>query len=96
MGVPTVTRSGRTLVERQGESLMSCAGLADWVAQDEDQFIALALAKAGDIAALAALRARLRDQVLASPLFDAQRFARHLEAAFAEMVRARSQATTTT
>lgn len=90
MGVPTVTRTGRTLLERQGESLLSCAGLGDWVAQDEQQFIAIAVARANDLPALAELRSQLRERVLASPLYDAKRFARHLERAFMDMWRTRA------
>lgn len=90
MGVPTVTRTGRTLLERQGESLLSCAGLADWVAQDEQQFIDIAVTKASDLHALALLRSQLRERVLASPLYDAKLFARHLEQAFMEMWQTRT------
>ncbi|RZL11382.1 MAG: glycosyltransferase family 41 protein [Rubrivivax sp.] len=75
MGVPTVTLAGHTLLSRQGASLLSGAGLADWVASDEASYIALAVRHGSDIPALAALRQGLREQVTASPLFDAVRFA---------------------
>jgi predicted O-linked N-acetylglucosamine transferase (SPINDLY family) len=81
MGVPTLTLAGNTLVSRQGVSLLSCAGLADWIAQDQDQYVAKALAHAADLDRLAQLRAGLRQQVINSPLFDAPRFARNLEQA---------------
>ena len=42
---------------------------------------AKAVAFASDLPKLAALRAELRSQVLASPLFDAPRFARNFEEA---------------
>jgi predicted O-linked N-acetylglucosamine transferase (SPINDLY family) len=79
MGVPTVTLAGDRLIGRQGASLLSAAGLADWVAHSPQQFVQIAVARANDLPALAALRASLRDRVLASPLFDAPRFARNLE-----------------
>lgn len=75
MGVPTVTLAGQTLLSRQGASLLSCAGLANWVAFDDASYIALAVRHGADIPALATLRQRLREQVTASPLFDADRFA---------------------
>jgi protein O-GlcNAc transferase len=81
MGVPTLTLAGDTLVSRQGASLLACAGLGDWIAADEDDYVARALAHAADTAGLARLRSSLRATVLASPLFDAPRFARNLEAA---------------
>ncbi|MGO8756480.1 MAG: tetratricopeptide repeat protein [Gallionellaceae bacterium] len=78
MGVPTLTLAGETLLARQGASMLGCAGLPDWVADSYDDYVARALQHASDIQALAQLRAGLRRQVLASPLFDAPRFARNL------------------
>ncbi len=81
MGVPTVTLAGPTLLSRQGASLLSAAGLADWVAGNDDAYVARAVAAAQDLPGLAALRAGLRQRVAASPLFDGYRFAGHLSAA---------------
>ena len=78
MGVPTLTLAGDRLIARQGASLLTAAGLPDWVADSADDYVARALAHAADLPRLAALRAGLRAQVLASPLFDAPRFARDL------------------
>lgn len=85
MGVPTLTLAGNTLLARQGASLLACAGLQDWVANDEAEYIAKAAALPSDLDRLAQLRAGLRDQVLASPLFDAPRFTANLETALREM-----------
>ncbi len=81
MGVPTVTVPGEIFAARHSVSHMSNAGLADWVAPDIPAYIELAVKKASDIEALAALRSRLRAQVKASPLCDAPRFGRSLGAA---------------
>lgn len=81
MGVPTLTLAGDTLIARQGASLLTAAGLADWVADSEDEYVAKAAAFALDTAALARLRVQLRQKVAASPLFDAERFARNFESA---------------
>jgi predicted O-linked N-acetylglucosamine transferase (SPINDLY family) len=81
MGVPTVTLAGDTLLSRQGAGVLTPAGLGDWVAESEDEYVAKALAFAADLPALARLRAGLREQVLASPVFDARRFARNFETA---------------
>ncbi len=81
MGVPTVTLAGATLLARQGASLMSAAGLADWVAHNEDDYLARAVAAANDLAGLASLRAGLRQQVAHSPLCDGKRFAVNLHSA---------------
>ena len=86
MGVPTVTLAGNTMLSRQGLSLLRCAGLPDWVAQTEDEYVAIAVKKARNLPELSQLRASLRQQVFDSPLFDAPRFASHLEAALRAMV----------
>jgi predicted O-linked N-acetylglucosamine transferase (SPINDLY family) len=81
MGVPTLTLAGETLLSRQGAGVLVPAGLSDWVASSEQEYVAKAIALAGDLPKLATLRAGLRQQVLASPVFDAPRFARNFEAA---------------
>ena len=81
MGVPTVTVPGETFASRHSASHLSNAGLADWVAPDIAGYIDRAVAAAGDIPRLAALRAGLRARVKASPLCDAPRFGRSLGAA---------------
>ena len=85
MGVPTVTLAGNTMLSRQGASLLTCAGMEEWIANSENSYIALAIAHASDIDRLAQLRSGLRQQVLSSPLFDAPRFALNLENALHEM-----------
>ena len=81
MGVPPVTMRGRSMLSWGGASIAANAGLGDWIAEEEDAYVAKAVAAAADLPELARLRATLRAQVLASPLCDAPRFARHLEAA---------------
>jgi predicted O-linked N-acetylglucosamine transferase (SPINDLY family) len=51
------------------------------VAADPVCYEALAIAKASDASALAALRSEMRARVKASPLCDARRIGRHLGAA---------------
>jgi protein O-GlcNAc transferase len=91
MGVPTLTLAGVALLARQGAGVLTAAGLGDWVATGATDYIAKAVVLAKDLPGLAALRAGLREQVSASPLFDAQRFARNFEAALWGMWQARIQ-----
>jgi predicted O-linked N-acetylglucosamine transferase (SPINDLY family) len=79
MGVPTLTLAGDSLLARQGASLLTAAGLEEWVATSKEEYVAKSIALASDQSKLVALRAVLRQQVLASPLFDAPRFARNFE-----------------
>ena len=81
MGVPLITRRGDRCLSHLGETILHNTGLADWIAEDDDDYVAKAVHFAGDIKRLAAVRASLRQQALASPLFDAPRFARNFEAA---------------
>ncbi|MCA0240537.1 MAG: tetratricopeptide repeat protein [Proteobacteria bacterium] len=85
MGVPVITRRGSRFVAHNGETIAANAGLADWIAADEEAYLALGRRWAADLDGLARLRAGLRRQVLASPLFDAARFARYFEAALLDL-----------
>jgi len=85
MGVPLVTLAGNTLISRQGVGVLMNAGLPDWIANDEEDYLAKTVLFASDLDKLAMLRAGLRSQVLASPLFDAPRFARNIENALWNM-----------
>lgn len=85
MGVPTITLAGGTLVARQGESMMLCVGLVDWVAPSEPDYVRLAAEKASDLEALMQLRLGLRDAMLQSPLLDADSVAKDLTIAFHRM-----------
>jgi predicted O-linked N-acetylglucosamine transferase (SPINDLY family) len=87
MGVPVVSLSGSTAVGRVGRSSLHNLGLADLVANDPDQYVRLAVDLAGDLAKLSELRQTLRDRMEASPLMDAPRFARNVEAAYRQMWR---------
>lgn len=94
MGVPTVSLEGHSMMGNQGKALLTYAGLADWVARSEAEYVDLAVARAEDPGALARLRSGLRDQVLASPLFDGDRLAADLAQALSAMYVDRQRAAT--
>lgn len=81
MGVPTLTLMGGTLLQRAGASVLTCAGLRNWIASNTKEYVALAVEFGSDIDGLAQLRAGLRKQVATTPLFDAGQFAPQLEEA---------------
>ncbi|WP_233345537.1 tetratricopeptide repeat protein [Burkholderia cepacia] len=60
MGVPTVTIPGATMAGRGSAGWLQHVGLDAYIATDEDDFVARALALGRDTAALQALRAGLR------------------------------------
>ena len=86
-GVPVVTLAGRRAVSRAGRSLLQTVGLPELVASSEEQYISIAAQLAQDLPRLRGLRASLRSRMLASPLMDAPRFARNIEAAYRTMWR---------
>ncbi len=87
MGVPVLCRRGDRFLSNICTSMLHSAGLPDWIAQDDEEYVAKAIAFAADAPRLAALRATSRAALLASPLCDAARYARHLETAFEGMWR---------
>ena len=82
MGVPVVTLAGERWLGRMGIGTLAPLGLERLAARDEDAYVGIARALASDLAVLAALRAGLRSRVVASPLIDAERYARSVEAAY--------------
>jgi predicted O-linked N-acetylglucosamine transferase (SPINDLY family) len=82
MGVPVVSLVGETVVGRAGVSQLTNLELSDLVARDEQEFVRMAVRLASDVARLGRLRGELRGRMERSPLRDAERFARDMEAAY--------------
>lgn len=85
MGVPVLTLAGQSFLSRQGVGILMNAGLPEWVADDPDDYLRRAASHAKNLHGLATLRNGLRQQVMASPIMDARRFAVHLESALRGM-----------
>jgi protein O-GlcNAc transferase len=85
MGVPVVSLRGDRFVSHVGESILMNTGLAECVVYTEEDYIAKAIELASDLPRLAEMRARLRGQLLNSPLCDGQDFTRDLEAVYRRM-----------
>ena len=86
-GLPVLTCLGRSFAARVAGSLLTAAGLPELVVSDLGEYEALALALARTPVRLAAIRRRLAETRHRVPLFDADRFRRHIEAAYEEMWR---------
>jgi predicted O-linked N-acetylglucosamine transferase (SPINDLY family) len=91
MGVPVVTRRGGAFASRVGASLLAAVGCQELVAHTTADYERLAVGLARDPAALIRLRDKLVRNVQVAPLFDARRYARNLESAYAEMWRRHGQ-----
>ncbi len=85
MGVPTVTLRAESHAGRMGASVLTSAGLADFIADTPEQYVEIASRLAQDLNRLAGLRSQLRQQVRNSPLCDGKGFTRSLEAAYRTM-----------
>jgi predicted O-linked N-acetylglucosamine transferase (SPINDLY family) len=85
MGVPTLTLAGQTAAGRQGAALLGQVGLDAFVARDAADFQAKGLSWAGDLGALAAVRAGLRERCERSPLRRPEVIAAALESALRTM-----------
>lgn len=92
MGVPVITLRGDRHAARVGCSLLSAVGLADLIASDPDDFVAIGTRLAADRERLAAWRTAgpisLREQMLRSPLCDARSFSARFQAAIRDAWRA--------
>ena len=87
MGVPVVTLAGLRRSERISTANLARIGLADWSTNSVDDYVARAVATAGDLAGLAVLREGMRERIAASPLCGADTVARSIEIAFRAMWR---------
>lgn len=74
-GVPLLALKGATHASRVGMSLVSAAGLPDWVAPDIRSYAALAAHKSRELGALAYLRHTLARRIEKLPLGDVRTFA---------------------
>ena len=84
-GLPVVTCMGDFFAGRVAASMLKAAGLPELVTNDLADYEALALKLAADPALLASIRRKLADHRATCPLFDSDRFRRHIEAAYATM-----------
>jgi predicted O-linked N-acetylglucosamine transferase (SPINDLY family) len=84
-GLPTLTCRGQTFFGRMGASLMTAIGLPEMVTSNLEEYEAVALKLARDPPLLKSIRSRLEANRSTHPLFDTDRFRRHIEAAYTRM-----------
>lgn len=85
VGLPVVTRLGTAFAGRVAASLLNAVGLGDLVTSTREEYEQLAFRLATDRALLEEFRTRLSRNRSAYPLFDTDRFRRHIEAAYSTM-----------
>jgi len=87
MGVPVVVMEGDRHSARVGATLLRAAGLAELVATDRAQWLAIVTGLANDEPRRGTLRRGLREKLRASPLCDGVAHARRVESAYRRMWR---------
>ena len=90
-GLPVLTVKGSNFASRVSESLLRAIGLPELVADSDDQYVALAVDLWRNRERVDGFRQKLVANRFVAPLFDSERFCRHLENAYRMMAdRARS------
>lgn len=87
-GLPVLTCAGSAFQGRVAASLLHAVGLPELVTERLADYEVMALTLAHDPAALSVLRQTLARNRTTQPLFDTDRFRRHLEQAYATMIEA--------
>jgi predicted O-linked N-acetylglucosamine transferase (SPINDLY family) len=85
MGVPVVVKAGSNFVSRMGASFMSAAGLPEWVADSDADYVRIAVSMAQDRQALLALKQGLRERLEALPAWNVDQYTRDFEKALRKM-----------
>lgn len=85
-GVPIVTVLGPSFASRVAASLLTAIGAPELITASLEDYESLALTLARDPARLAALKAKLIANRTTAPLFDADRFRRHIERGYEMMM----------
>lgn len=84
-GVPVIAIKGAHFSSRMSASILNAAGFPELVAVRLDDYRSLATSLAQNPAALELKKKALGEGLMATPLFDTQRFAKLLEAAYDRM-----------
>jgi uncharacterized protein (TIGR03032 family) len=70
MGTPVVTLAGDRFSARMGASVLTAANHPEWIAQDKDAYVEIAVRLAADPVALRATRRALAEHINQTPLCD--------------------------
>jgi protein O-GlcNAc transferase len=85
VGLPVLTRIGETFAARVAASLLNAIGLPELITETPDEYESAAIDLAMDAARLAAIKAKIAQNRLTTPLFDTQLFTQNIERAFEAM-----------
>lgn len=84
-GLPVLALAGEGFASRVSSSLLTAIGAPELIAGNVDEFCRTGVELALDGEKLTAIRNRIAENRFSAPLFDSERFTRHLEKAFTMM-----------
>jgi protein O-GlcNAc transferase len=84
-GLPVLTRIGETFAGRVAASLLNAIALTELITSTPQAYEALAIELATNPEKLAAIKRKLANNRLTTPLFDTETFTRHIEVAYTIM-----------
>ena len=84
-GLPVLTRMGESFASRVAGSLLHAIGLPELITSTSEDYEALALELATSPEKLAAIKTKLKKNRESYPLFNTDRFRRHMESAYSSM-----------
>jgi predicted O-linked N-acetylglucosamine transferase (SPINDLY family) len=85
VGLPVITLAGESFASRVAASLLNAIGLPELITNTSEEYEVLAIDLAMNPQKLAIIKRTLADNRLTTPLFDAPRFTKNLEAAYIKM-----------
>lgn len=85
MGVPVVAKLGNSIASRSAGAILTSVGMADWVADDADGYLAIAVKFAAAPDRLKTLRHELPGRIAASAAGDNAAYTRAVEKAYRTM-----------
>jgi protein O-GlcNAc transferase len=81
-GVPVLTLQGQSFAARVAASLLTNIGVPELITQSEEEYCSLAIELALNADKLNAIRTKLDQNRVTTPLFNTRLFARHIESAY--------------
>jgi protein O-GlcNAc transferase len=81
-GLPVLTQIGESFAGRVAASLLNAIRLPELITYTREEYEALAIELATNPAKLQGIRQKLERHRLTTPLFDTERFTRHIEDAY--------------
>jgi predicted O-linked N-acetylglucosamine transferase (SPINDLY family) len=81
-GVPVITKTGHRYCTRMSTSILHCLGLTECIATTTNEYIRCALTLATDLQKRNALKTKIKQAIITSPLYQPELHTHYLESAY--------------